>query len=111
MLETCPMSLRRPSTIHFGGKCLIRSTAEMGRSKDFHLAKYGHKKDSFDRSVLRFGHFELKGTPTWALEKLRGWGTLGSVTPAASLQINWSLFCRFKTIRGESESWFRLQER
>lgn len=110
MLETCPMSLRRPSTIHFGGKCLIRSTAEMGKSKDFHLPKYEQKKDSFDCLLLRFGHSGLEGTPTWILEKLRGWGALGLITLAASLQINWfaglkfPLLCRFKTIRGESES-------
>lgn len=87
VLETCPMSLRRPSTIHFGGKCLIRSTAEMGRSKDFHLAKYGQKV--VEKIVLTVWHLELKGTPTWTVEKLRGWGALGSVTLAASLQIHW----------------------
>lgn len=44
-------------------------------------------------------------------------GDFGFNNSAASLRINWfaglkfSLFCRFKTIRGESESWVRLQER
>lgn len=74
-------------------------------------------KDSFDCLLLRFGHFELKATPTWTLEKLRGWGALGYITLAASLPINWfpglkfSFFCWFKTIRGEGESWFKLQGR
>jgi len=35
-----------------------------------------------------FGHFELKGTPTWALEKLGVWGALSSVSLAASLRVS-----------------------
>lgn len=63
-------------------------------------------KDSFDCLLLRFGHFELKGTPTWTLEKLRGWGALDYITLAASLQLNWPPGLKFSFFR-----WFKTKKK